>query len=74
MMCFNPKEKGIVCCQCLNTIPDNKRVSLEVVKIIRIFLKKDLDVVLKLKILDQDQKLLGILSQDYLVNIEQRRS
>jgi DNA repair protein RecO (recombination protein O) len=64
---FNLKEKGIACNQCSKKI--NSRdlfpLSLEIIKIIRIFLKKDLPLLKRLKIRDSDIIFLKKISHYY---------
>jgi len=59
---FSPKEGGIVCNDCkTNKTP----ISSNIVKILRILLKKDWAFLLKLKIEKQDLKFLNIISNKY---------
>mgnify|MGYP001615054604 CR=1 FL=1 len=63
---FNLKEGGLVCDKCSKKQKDSKKIHQDVVKILRLFLGKDWEVVKNLKILPLDKKALEDISQDYL--------
>jgi len=76
---FSLKEKGIICPQCLSpevplsgTETGKKEVSPEVIKILRIFLKKDWPTLLRLKIDEPYKKSLKSISEDYLFYLEEK--
>jgi len=63
---FKPQEGGIICFECHRKIKKGEKISPEVIKISRLFLKKDWDTLLRLKV-DKDYKnSLELISQDYL--------
>ncbi len=63
---FSPEEGGIICGQCSKKIKEGTEVSPEVIKILRIFLKKDWQTLIKLKIEDSLKKSLELISENYL--------
>ncbi|MFH1656170.1 MAG: DNA repair protein RecO [Candidatus Nealsonbacteria bacterium] len=68
-LCFNSNQNGIVCCKCSNVINNENEVSTDVIKILRIFLKEDWDIVLKLKITESDEKSLDRFSEIMIDNM-----
>jgi DNA repair protein RecO (recombination protein O) len=69
---FSPKEKGLVCSNCQGKIKPGKSfiLPLDVIKIIRMLLKKDWIVLARLKIGDEDFASLKTISNLYLRQIE----
>ena len=64
---FSPKEGGIICQNCFQKVKNGKKVvSSEVVKIFRLFLKKDWPTLLKLKIGPNHLKSIEEISSCYL--------
>lgn len=63
---FNPKEGGIICQGCFKKIKKGKDFQPNTVKILRIFLKKDWNILQKLKIKEEEQKELENISKNYL--------
>jgi len=64
---FSCKEGGIICNKCFNLNADNqtKKISSDVVKILRLILEKDWQMISKLKINFKIQKLMQEVSEDY---------
>ena len=70
---FGPEQGGIICRNCGHNLPRQaqklektkvvQEISLNVIKILRIFLSKDLPLIKKLKIEDKDQELLKKISK-----------
>ena len=63
---FTSEEGGVVCYKCSKGIKTKKEISPEVIKILRIILKKDWMLLEKIKIEQKFQKILNIISKDYL--------
>jgi DNA repair protein RecO (recombination protein O) len=66
-----PKEGGIICWQCFGKLPDEekklaKEISVDTVKILRIFLLEDWQILLKLKITAEAKENLKEISKLYL--------
>ena len=61
---FSPKQGGIVCQKCKEK--SSKKITSEIIKILRVILKKDWSLLLKLKIDEENQKILKEVSQEYL--------
>lgn len=66
---FAPSAGGIVCPNCYPKTKNGKRIEADSVKILRLILKRDHPLLLKLKIDPPIQKSLEEISQDYLNNI-----
>ncbi len=68
---FNPEEGGIICSGCLpaEALAKAGEISPNVIKILRLFLKKDWDVLLRLKIQDFHKKELEAISLDFLKSV-----
>lgn len=66
---FNSKEGGLICNQCKKSTKADKQIESDIVKIIRIFLKKDWPTLKRLKIEDKDLKQLAGISNFYLAEI-----
>ncbi|TSC95135.1 MAG: DNA repair protein RecO (recombination protein O) [Parcubacteria group bacterium Licking1014_1] len=62
---FSCKEGGIICRQCLKLDKMAKKINSDVVKLIRIILKKDWQILSKLKIEKPSQELLKEVSENY---------
>ena len=62
---FSSKEGGIICQVCSQKIKTKKELTPEIIKILRIILKKDWGTLLKLKIEAKYLKELSFISQDY---------
>jgi len=62
---FNPNENGIICSQCISKVKQAEAISPEVIKIVRIFLKKDWPTLLRLKISESHRKELESVSEKY---------
>ncbi len=65
---FNFKEGGIIDSGCYQKIKDGKAILPEVIKILRLFLKKDWNTLLKLKIGDDHRDQLELISEEYFLN------
>jgi len=63
---FSSEEGGIVCAACFDKTNERIDVSSEVIKILRLLLKKDWNILLRLKIQDSHKKELEIISGNYL--------
>ncbi len=57
---------GIICFNCFGRVKKGSKISPEIIKIIRLFLKKDWQTILKLKITNNYEKLLRSISEEYL--------
>jgi len=68
---FNFEEGGIVCSKCFRKNKDrfNLPISPEVVKILRLFIERDWDILAKLKISDKDKRDLASVSESFLSSI-----
>lgn len=66
---FSQKEGGTICSVCFKKTKEGKKVLPDVVKILRLFLGKDLNFLKKLKIKKEYQKAVKELSEDYLAYI-----
>lgn len=66
---FSPKDGGLVCKKCRNSTEPGIDVFERTIKIIRIFLKKDWHVLLKLKIGQEDLKAIKVFSDFYFEEI-----
>lgn len=62
---FSNKEGGIICIHCCKTIKEGVKTTSDIVKILRIILKKDWGLLLKLKIETGSQKNLKQISENY---------
>lgn len=63
-LCFNPEEGGITCSPC--SASGGERISPNVIKVLRLFLSKDWETVLKLKMSGEEKRVLELISQNYL--------
>ncbi len=63
---FNPEEGGIIDLECFKKIKKGEEVSPELVKILRLLLKKDWNILSRLKIQDLHKKELESISENYL--------
>ena len=61
---FNPRQGGLICQNCFEK--ESIKITAEIVKVLRIILKRNWSLLLKLKISQDDQKLLERVSQEYL--------
>jgi len=68
---FSSEEGGIICSECLKKIENKKEISLETIKILRIFLKKDWQTLLKLKITDFHKESLESVSENYFSYVKE---
>ena len=62
---FNPVE-GIVCSACFRKTGKGNEISPETIKILRLILERNWQVILRLKITANHQELLELISNDYL--------
>ena len=60
---FSGKEGGIICSRCFKSDVRAKRINADIIKVLRIILSKDWELLLKLKIEESSQKLLYIISE-----------
>lgn len=65
---FNPEE-GIICENCSGGIKDKDDISPDVIKILRLFTKKDWQTLSRLKIKDSHQKELESISESAIIKI-----
>lgn len=63
---FSPEDGGIICSRCSKSIGAKKQINPEIIKILRIIFKKDWRLLERIKIEPNFQKLLNIISKDYL--------
>jgi len=66
---FSPKEGGVVDFNCFRKVKNGQKIETDVIKILRIFLKKDWLTLSKLKIETLNKKLLKSISQNYLLYV-----
>ena len=66
---FSNKEGGVICKKCLYADKEAEKINSDVVKILRLILKKDWQVVSKLKIEPASQNLFDIMSNNYYNHI-----
>jgi len=62
---FSNKEGGVICKNCLASDREAKKINSDVVKVLRLFLKNDWQVISKLKIDKPSRILLEEISKDY---------
>jgi len=67
---FSFKEGGVVCQNCSKKIKEEKKISPEAVKILRLILEKDFDFLKRLKIKEEQQKEIREISENYLSYIK----
>lgn len=63
---FSSEEGGIICAGCFDKANERIDISLEVIKILRLFLKKDWNILQRLKIQDSYEEELETISEYYL--------
>lgn len=65
---FNPEEGGIICEECLPAEASTKEseISPDIIKILRLLLKKDWNILSRLKVQDLHKKELESISENYL--------
>ena len=68
---FNFEEGGIVCLECFKKNRDRSDFSIspEIIKILRLFIERDWDILAKLKISDKDKRDLASVSESFLSSI-----
>lgn len=66
---FNPAEGGIICENCFGKINDGEEILPDIIKILRLFLEKNWQTLLKLKLSVFYERSLKEISDDYLSNI-----
>lgn len=71
---FSEKEGGTICSTCFKKTKEGKEILSDVVKILRLFLEKDLNFLKKLKIKKEYQKAVKEISEDYLSYIKEGQS
>lgn len=62
---FSSKEGGIICAACFDKVNERIDISSEVIKILRLLLKKDWNTLLRLKMQDSHKEELEIISENY---------
>ena len=71
---FSPKEGGLLCSECGKTTKSVKEIDQSIVKIIRLFIKKDWSTLNRLKTEPEDLRQISVISKCYLSQIlEQTR-
>ena len=78
---FNSKEGGVICFTCFKKIRERhtprpdccREIHSDIVKILRIILKKDWNILARLKMETLHQKMLKAISTDFLLAIHPRR-
>ncbi len=63
---FSSEEGGIICAACFDKTNERIDISSEVIKILRLLLKKDWNILLRLKIQDSHKEELETISENYL--------
>lgn len=63
---FSPKEGGVICEKCFGKTKKELKIEPEVIKILRLILKRDWKILSRLKIEDSYQKSLKVVSAGYL--------
>lgn len=63
---FNPKEGGVICEKCSAKTKKGLKIEPEVVKILRLILKRDWDILSRLKIEEPEERTLKVISSAYL--------
>lgn len=71
---FNEKEGGVICPECSKKLKKAKKISPNVVKILRLILEKDLDFLKKLKIEKKHQKEIKEISESYLFFVKESQT
>ena len=66
---FSPKEGGLLCGECKKTIKSAKEIDPNIVKTIRLLVKRDWSTLNKLKIGTEDLRQLSAVSNHYLLQI-----
>jgi DNA repair protein RecO len=61
---FSNKIGGMICAECISKDKHCLRINADIVKILRIFLEKNWDILLRLKVGQSSQDLLGMVSND----------
>lgn len=69
---FNSKEGGVSCLDCFEDKDSAEEIEIEIIKILRIILKRNLQILLKLKIEEKYFKRLESISKDYLKSVLDR--
>ncbi len=64
-LCFN-SEEGIICSECSGNLKDKSEISPDIIKILRLFLGKNQNILSRLKIQDLHKKELENISENYL--------
>ncbi len=62
---FSNKEGGIICGECMSQDSSAKKISADMVKVLRLFLQQDWQVITKLKMENALHQLLQIISDEY---------
>lgn len=62
---FSNKDGGVICEKCLSSDADARKINSDIVKILRLIVKKDWQTISKLKVEDSSQKLLWEISDNY---------
>lgn len=68
---FSPKEGGIICFNCSEKVKEGKKIEVDVIKILRLILKKEMDFLRKLKIKKTHQQAIKDISESYLSFIKE---
>ena len=63
---FLPEEGGVICQECFKKLKKGKEINPEVVKVLRLILRKDWEILSKIKIEKPLTELLKKVSEDYL--------
>lgn len=65
ILCFSSEEGGAVCELCTDKTKDTKKVNADLVKILRLILKKDWEILPKLRLQPFSQRMLQDISDNY---------
>lgn len=71
---FSEKEGGVICFECSRKVKSRRKITPDVIKILRLILKKDFDFLKKLKIEKKHQKTIREISENYLSFIRESQT
>ncbi|PIU46961.1 DNA repair protein RecO [bacterium (Candidatus Gribaldobacteria) CG07_land_8_20_14_0_80_33_18] len=66
---FSVKEGGLICKNCFNKFDTGIEININAIKILRLIIKKDWKILEHIKINDEDEKCLEIISQNAILSI-----
>ena len=71
---FSPKEGGVICFTCFKKTKSGKKIEPDVIKILRLILKKEISLLKRLKIKRTYQEAIKEISEEYLLFMRGDRS